>query len=302
MIHDLVRSVGEHPSFSAADQIIQLFKSYEGVSYVYVKHRYDTGFVKFTKRKGYTREIVPEVLIGDTGPSRLDEVQLWRKELTLLGEANDILVAFAWSHKEEARKLSMFPEFVVVDLTFGVNRQRRSLLVATGIDGHNKSFTGFRCFMPSKTKQAYFWALHNALPLLIGQTSLNLMQCISTDNEEALIQAIDESRHSPGGIPSNVKHRLDFYHLFIQVWNQKCSPPNNLSREGMSALEIIRQWVYSWVTDIESEAECQHSLNSFQRYITSIKPILGNHLSTEVEKAVSRVISNIDKVGSHYFQ
>jgi hypothetical protein len=59
---------------------------------------------------------------------------LWRKELKL-GEDNEILVAFPWSHKEESHKLCMFPEFVAVDLTFGVNRQRHSLLVATGIDG-----------------------------------------------------------------------------------------------------------------------------------------------------------------------
>jgi hypothetical protein len=138
--------------------------------------------------------------------SRLDEVQLWKKELKL-GKDNEILVAFTWSHKEESCKLCMFSEFVVVDLTFGVNRQRHLLLVATVIDGHNKSFTGINCFMMSKTKQAYMQALHTALPLLIGQNTLNLMQCICTDNEEALIQAIDESRHSPGaGIPCNVKH------------------------------------------------------------------------------------------------
>jgi hypothetical protein len=157
--------------------------------------------------------------------------------------------------------------------------------------------------MPSKTKQAYKWALHTALPLLIGQNTLNLMQCISTDNEEALIQAIDESRHSPGGIPCTVKHHLDFYHLFIQVWNQKCSVSSDLCIEQNAALDTGKDWVYTWVKDIESEAEIQHSLRSFQWYFTSMKPTMGHHLSTKVEKAVGQqVLSNIDKIGSHYFQ
>lgn len=152
----------------------------------------------------------------DQQATSLEEVASWRRELKL-GDNNEILVAFAWSHNEEARKLSMFPEFfTAVDLTFGVNRQKRPLLVLSGVDGENKSFTGFRCFMPSKTKQAYKWALHIALLLVNGQATINRMQCISTDNEEALKEAIEESRHHLGGLPLRIKHRLDFYHLFLQ--------------------------------------------------------------------------------------
>jgi hypothetical protein len=50
-----------------------------------------------------------------------------RKELKL-GDNDDILVAFAWLHNEESMKMSMFPNFVAIELLFGVNRQKYHLL------------------------------------------------------------------------------------------------------------------------------------------------------------------------------
>lgn len=146
--------------------------------------------------------------------------------------------------------MNMFPEFLAVDLTFGINRQKRPLLVISGVDGHNKSFTAFCCFMPSKTKVAYKWALqHVAFPFVVGQQAVDLFQCITSDKEEAIEQAIQESRQHSVGLPSNVKHRLDFYHLFIQVWNQRCVPPSYVSQSTVETLNVIKDWVYTWVTN-----------------------------------------------------
>jgi hypothetical protein len=40
-------------------------------------------------------------------------------------------------------------------------------------------------------------------------------------------QTIEESRHHPGGLPQHVMHHLDFYHLFLQPWNQYyCNAPS----------------------------------------------------------------------------
>jgi hypothetical protein len=301
IIHDLVRSAGEDPSHSAAERLIQVFKTYTDVSYVYVRHHMQTGFVTYMKSRNSSQHIVERGITMAQQASSVEEISAWRKELKL-GDSNEILVAFAWSHIEESRKLSMFPEFTAVDLTFGVNRQKRPLLVLSGVDGDNKSFTGFRCFMPSKTKQAYKWALHIALPLVNGQATVNRMQCISTDNEEALEQAIEESRHHPGGLPLHIKHRLDFYHLFLQPWNQYCSAPSYSSKEVLSALDTVKEWVYSWITNLETEAEFHNSLKKYNAYFETMKTDIGDHLSKEIEKVVGRVISNIEKVGSYMFQ
>jgi hypothetical protein len=102
--------------------------------------------------------------------------------------------------------------------------------------------------MPSRTKQAYKWAIHTALPIVCGQGTVNRMRCISTDNEEALEQAIEESHHIPGGgLPLSVRHRLDFYHLFLQPWDQYCNAPSFALEEIISSLKTIKEWVCSWV-------------------------------------------------------
>jgi len=84
-----------------------------------------------------------------------------------LGDDEDILVSFAWCHDEEKRMMVMFLEYPCTDMTFGLNREQRNLVTFVGCDGHNKSFTGFRCWMPSKQKFAYQWAIGVALPSLV---------------------------------------------------------------------------------------------------------------------------------------
>ena len=93
-------------------------------------------------------------------------LQNWRDELKL-SENNKFLVSFAWCHDEELKSIQMYPEFLGVNVTFGVNSQRRESFLVAGIDGRNKVFTLFRCFIPSKQQ------LSNDL--------LKYNRCISTD-------------------------------------------------------------------------------------------------------------------------
>ena len=66
-----------------------------------------------------------------------DSIENWQDSLSL-SPTNDILVAFAWAHDEEIRMVQMFPEFLGVDVTFGVNKEKRKLLLVAGIDSHKK--------------------------------------------------------------------------------------------------------------------------------------------------------------------
>lgn len=256
IVDDLIRNAGDKPSYSAAERLIQVFKTYNDVSYIYVKHDICSGFVTYTKSRGTLQE-ESQIQCNDSDQAATSiEIESWRKELKL-GENNQILVAFAWSHTEESRKFCMFPEFLALDLTFGVNRQKGPLLVISGVDGHNKSFTAFRCFMPAKTKIAYKWAIHSALPFVVGQKAVDLVQCITSDNEEAIGRAIEESKQHIGGLPAKVRHRLDFYHLFIQVWNQKCNAPSNASPILRSALNIISSNIllrpFTVISDLDAD-------------------------------------------------
>ena len=144
---------------SSIDRLIRMFQSMKNVSYVYVKHNIRNGFVTYhgdtTKQSNF-----------DDGMNM--EIREWRKNLAISG-SEDILVSFAWSHDVEKRQMLMFPEFIAVDMTFGLNREKRNLLTFVGIDGDNRSFNGCRYWMPSKQTVAYRWAINVALPSLIGK-------------------------------------------------------------------------------------------------------------------------------------
>jgi hypothetical protein len=60
--------------------------------------------------------------------------------------------------------------------------------------------------------------------------------------------------------------------------------------------------VYSWVFDVESEAEFKYSMAKYDVFFHNVKHTLGDKLAEEVQLAVGRVLSNIEKVGAHKFQ
>ena len=129
----------------------------------------------------------------------------------------------------------MFPEFLAGDMTFGLNRQKRNLYVITGIDGHNKIFTAFRCWMPSKQKAAYTWVLKIAFPQLVGIHTTSRIHCLASDDEPAMVDAINDAINSPDSSMSKVKHRLDYYHLFVQKWYSMGIPDKtNKDRTGVA--------------------------------------------------------------------
>ena len=151
-------------SASSVDRLLNIFKSMQDVSFIYVKHHYESGFVTYHRNKS-------EQSVFDEGTRK--EIAEWRENLSL-GPENDILVAFAWSHDTEKRKMLMFPEILCVDMTFGLNKERRNLVTFVGVDGYNKRFTGIRCWMPSKQTVAYRWAVDVAFPSLLGRKGKKL--------------------------------------------------------------------------------------------------------------------------------
>ena len=147
---------------SLIDRLMKMFEKVNDVSYVYIKHNVRNGFVTY-HGSNYHRNTFDVETENDA--------EEWRKNLCI-GDSEDVLVAFAWSHDVEKRKMLLFPEFLAIDMTFGLNKERRNLLTFVGVDGHNRTFTGCRCWMPSKQTVAYRWAIDVALPLLIGKKGM----------------------------------------------------------------------------------------------------------------------------------
>ena len=151
------------PPKTAVDKLIALLRNMTNVTYIIIKHSMQSGFVTYSKARKKKGEQEREEKSTSPSSCLQADVDSWRNSLKI-SNSNEILVSLAWCHEEECRKIRMFPEFLCGDMTFGVNRQKRNLYVFTGIDGHNKLFTGFRCWMPSKQKEAYLWAINVAMP------------------------------------------------------------------------------------------------------------------------------------------
>jgi hypothetical protein len=107
-----------------------------------------------------------------------------------LSSTNNVLVAFAWAHDDELRNVEMFPEILGIDVTFGVNKERRDLLIAAGVDDNKKTFSAFCCFILSKKEATYTWIINQAITHLITPSILRYNSCIDMDQEFALNSSI----------------------------------------------------------------------------------------------------------------
>jgi hypothetical protein len=58
------------------------------------------------------------------------------------------------------RNVEMFPKILDIDVTFGVDKERRDLFIAVGVDGNKKTFSAFWCFIPSKKEATYTWIIN----------------------------------------------------------------------------------------------------------------------------------------------
>ena len=217
-INDIIDQCSDDPAGSSVNRLINLFKNSNNVSFMYVMHDYNSGFVthamsKKQKQRLLDRNNDSNMASFSNNKEYSSSIKNWRDELKL-SPTNDILVAFAWAHDDEVRNAQMFPEFLGVDVTFGVNKEKREMLLVAGMDGHKRTFTAFRCFMPSKQQAAYSWVMNVALRSLLTNDVLIHNQCISSDQEPALNTAIEASIQSHHNAFSYSNFHLDMYHFF----------------------------------------------------------------------------------------
>ena len=98
---------------------------------------------------------------------------------------------------------------------------------------------------------AYVWPIAYILPYLVGVETTRRVSCISTDAEKALFDAINIATNR--NYFSNIKHRLDFYHYFIPVWEDNCAPRAHHSNNIKEVLSELRLWIKSWYMKLESK-------------------------------------------------
>ena len=286
------------PYGTAVDQLLADFKHRPDVSYLYVTHTITSGFV--THYKGDRN--IDDDQNKEAISVYQDEVATWRKQLSI-SDATQILVSFAWCHDEQLRLTRMYPEFLACDVTFGVTKEQRNLLVFVGVDSNNKIFPAMHCFMPSKELRAYHWAFNTAFPFLLSHQSLSYNQAISTDSEMAMYKPLQTLMEKASGFLSQSSHRLDKYHLFTKPWKEnvmlkigKCV----IQKQKVKTLQNKLERLFDY---IETEEELKICINDYKGFYHNEKANFQNEaLCTSIEDIFLSLECNLRHICHCYFK
>ena len=119
-IKDLLNLCSKDPYGTPVNRLIQIFSNTENVSFVYVLHKKDSGFVTSCRNRNQSiQQYVDEANNRETKGFSERAIQDWRDELEL-NDSNNILVAFAWTYDDKLKSIEMYPEYLAADVTFGI--------------------------------------------------------------------------------------------------------------------------------------------------------------------------------------
>ena len=112
------------------EKLIDEFQLKKDVSFCYVLHYMDSGFVTYRKSYGDNRPLLDDNDAGyDNDTAYISvyqtEVESWIN-LLKVGNTNKLLVEFACCHDDELQNARKYPEFWAYDTTFGVTKEQRN--------------------------------------------------------------------------------------------------------------------------------------------------------------------------------
>jgi hypothetical protein len=108
------------------------------------------------------------------------------KSAMKLDDSDAMLLFVAWVSDEDLRYITMFPEVLSIDTTYGTNREKRPLLVFAGTDNNRKNFTALRAFLPSEYEWVFRYVFEVAIPSLIGEATVERINQINTDGDRQI--------------------------------------------------------------------------------------------------------------------
>jgi hypothetical protein len=301
LMYQILEQCNTKPFGSPVEALTAQFSARDDVSFLYITHDYNTGYVTHRKsNSNSTSNTVTSSPMPRFVPVYQNEIKSWRHQLKV-PNSEQILVAFAWCHDEEFRSVKMFPEFLAVDMTFGVNKQQRNLLLIAGIDGHNSVFTAFHCFMPSKQTCAYAWALQEAARHLLTEKVLVHNRCFACDQEQALYLPIRQMITSTAYL-SKSHNRLDQFHLFKKEWKDKVVNKVN-SNAAHQILQVLQKMLSAIFDYIETPAELEAFWSQYNRYYSVNRPTLRSDPCCEsIESIVLSLKNNINYICHYKFK
>jgi hypothetical protein len=229
---------------SSAQQLIQSFDARNDVSYCMVSYDRCNGLVLLQKKTRTKLSL----------PAMEEAADLHRN----YGFRDDerLLLIFLFASNEEFRLLSMHPEVLACDTTFGVEKSKKGLFTIAGVDGNNNAFNCGRAFLPNEQAWVFHLLFHHVLPSFWGALISSRVRRFITDGcpQEygSLIRA-----SGPGRKFANAVHNLCFYHLVVQKWATRF--PKHVEGGDKLVLDKIYLALWDWAYYVETEAEYKYS-------------------------------------------
>jgi hypothetical protein len=100
-----------------------------------------------------------------------------------LDDSDAMVLYVDWGSDEDLRYITMFPEVLSIDTTYGKDRENRPLLVFAGTDNNRKNFTVLRAFLPSECEWVFRYVFEVAIPSRIGKATVERINQINIDGD-----------------------------------------------------------------------------------------------------------------------
>jgi MULE transposase domain len=159
----------------------------------------------------------------------------------------DILIACCWVLPSGRRLFRAFPEVVGVDGTHETNNEGRPLLTLSVKDSNGNVIVVVRCFAPNERSWLFRWLFQEAIPVLLGKDTLQLVKLIMTDGDSQEMTQVD---YAIDRFFVNAIRTRCGWHLVHQGWRRECRGLG--FRKGKRAaarrqVRVIQNWLYSWM-------------------------------------------------------
>jgi hypothetical protein len=182
-----------------------------------------------------------------------------------LDDSEAMLLFVVWGGDEYLRHITMFPEVLSIDTTYGTNREKRPLWLFAGTDHNHKNFTAMRAFLPSECEWVFRYAFEVAIPTMIVTSTVERINQINTDGDRQIYNTLtncilDKNRPWVGCI-----HILCTYHMIDKLFSTKVK----ITDINRILVEYCKQWVKTWCFDLEMKEEYDYSYNEFRRCMDS---------------------------------
>ena len=127
---------------------------------------------------------------------------------------------------------------------------------------------------------------------LLTPKTLRYNSCLSTDQEFCLNSSIVSSISSTHTSFQHSKLRLDCYHFYRKVWNQKVVPFVGDHVKSKLILVKLDHWIMSWSKTTETQKEFDISLIYFKQYLeTTTQYITSVYCHETISNLLTKMIN-----------